>query len=162
MNINGDITTPVIQELYVQRGINIIPKEWKYCLLYFLIVIVILILTAVNLVLTIDSFDGWMYVYDANALCTTKVLQLEICMKTPTMDCSTYSKDAQNCIDEVENFNKRCSIYITEFCECKKVNKITNKTELAEQCSGEIKDIINCNYNSELKIDPSNSLDSCK
>jgi hypothetical protein len=166
MNINADSSrSHVIQGLMMERGIDVGAnqrKEWKYCFIYLLAVILILVLTVVNLSLTFNSFDNGMWLYDARSVCATKILRFDMCTKAKTLNCTDYTIQVKECTDEVDKFNKMCGVYVTEFCGCKNENNITTKVELVDKCSSEINDIKECNTFPDLKIDPSDSINSCK
>jgi hypothetical protein len=163
MSINVENNNP-IQELYTDRSQRPISKEWRYCFIYFLVIISMLTVMVLNLLATFNSFESSkVYIFDSKQICDEQISYFLSCMgglsSNNNDDCGIYSILVQSCFDEVDTFNKRCGVYISEFCTCKNIHNITSDIQLHEYCEGEVSDIQNCNINTELKIEP--TINSC-
>jgi hypothetical protein len=142
-------TVASIQELYTDRSTKPISPEWRYCFIYFLVIIGIVVLLILNLLATFNSFSDKVSIYDPTKVCVEQIKWFKDCMKTSSDDCGNYSELVQTCMNEVDNFNKRCSIYISEFCQCKR-----GAQGATTACQSELEEIKGCNTVSGLKIDP--------
>jgi hypothetical protein len=161
MNSNDDLTTQsneIIQQLYRERAIKQASPEWRYCFIYCLVILAMIIVMFINMFATINSFDGLAYTYDAKKVCVDQIKLYDTCMKNKATEnneeCAIFNNLVQACFDEIDKYNQRCAIYITEYYNCIQKYKFNNTRQVVELCGGEINEINKCNTNPDLKVDP--------
>lgn len=180
-NINSPIQIPlplnsqrdtIIYDQLSRSSINIKSpnnNNWKYCMLYSLIFFIGGFIFIMNYFATRNAFkDNKVVYYNRESVCNDRVQELNECLNkykirnnnvTSTADeCAGVSYQVQVCYDEISKFNKKCYIYISEFDKCirdMKVEKIDPPKELISlNCKEFINDIVRCNTNDELEVNP--------
>jgi hypothetical protein len=161
----------IIQTLYIDTGGDLtkpraVSREWRYCFIYLIVLLGLLVIVLLNLIATKNNFEGALYVFDAKVICLEQMTDYDKCTKRSSStllgneggsnanDCNVYNNYVKTCFDEVVKYNQRCSIYITEYRECLNTNKITNYKDIKALCGTEVSDINDCNINPDLKVDP--------
>ena len=149
----------IITENLRQVGV-VNKKSWKYCFIYIIVIITLFIIFTINYVCTKDFLNNNKIIYyDPFKVCKEQIADLNECSNKYRsqklileVECASYSMDLQLCFDELDKFNKRCFIYVSEFDKCR--NEMKNNTNIASYCKRQIDDISSCNLNDELKINP--------
>lgn len=141
-------------------------RKWLFITLYLLIFLVLLITAIVNLITTKDAFDPNSLDYlnpteickRNNELlnqCLSKYKEKLLSIKDASQidDCISFSLNVQNCYDDVMNFNKKCSIYLTMLFKC--MNNVDNKNDtnfIKIKCRDSYENLKRCNTFDDLLI----------
>ena len=108
---------------------NMNNNKFKLCIVYFIFVILILILLVINYITTKDKFkENFQINLNSTGICRNYTMQLDDCSKhMPGVgNCSIFQDNITNCelsvsrysIIQVEEFNKKCSVYSSELNLC--------------------------------------------
>lgn len=131
-------------------------KKWIICLIHFLIYSTIVIILITNYVLTKDNFkDNKVINMKPQQICNIYIKEHNECLNKyrtesePTKiinDCVGANLQLQTCYDQVQNLNRKCFVYLSEFDKCINDNLTTTKSieVLREKCKSIIKNINIC------------------
>jgi hypothetical protein len=111
----------------------------RFCLLYFVIIGLFVLVLIVNYLITYDAFSENKVVYlDPNKVCKDYVYRFNKCLsskkdKVQTVNstdneteksfdimCSLENEKLLYCFDNLKSFNRRCEIYLSEYYLCSK------------------------------------------
>ena len=115
-----------------------------FCLLYFIIVLLFILLFILNYIYTKNAFDqNKNIILPPEKLCNNVIDDYLNCKKIDKFKKICEFRKIELCYDEVNIFNQKCFIFISELELCYRKNKNNKKTK----CKNEINDMLMCGKN---------------
>jgi hypothetical protein len=136
-------------------------KKWKFCLLQILIFFALGVTFLVNFICTYDNFKDNKYIHiNPEVICGIQIKEHNECLnqyrnKTDSNiiieECVGANMRLQTCYDQVDIYNRKCFMYMSEFEKCvRDTLAVNNKNRnnkidfLREKCGEEISNIHIC------------------
>lgn len=141
-------------------------KKWILITIYLIIFFLILIILLGNFFYTKNAFDPKNLDYlSPTDICKKSNDLLNSCLSkykeklntnieaVQIDDCVSFSLNVQNCYDDVMNFNKKCSIYLTMLFKCMyDVNNKNDTNYIRYKCMDSYDNLKRCNMFDDLTI----------
>jgi hypothetical protein len=154
-----------------QSNINLRPKEvdinqinknnskknkWKYCLVQVFIFFALSLAFLVNFICTYDNFKENKYIHmSPQLICSSQIKEHNECLnkhrnqtdpREIIEECMGANMRLQTCYDQVDIYNRKCFMYLSEFDKCVRDNIGVNTQAdyLRNKCVEEINNIHLC------------------